>query len=62
MTYDANSDGKFTYDEFTAFCSNEQKITNNEEIFQIWQYFGGTTVDSAITIKQMNDVFMRRVK
>ena len=35
-------------------------MTDSDEIFQIWQYFGGTNEHSELTIKEMNEFLLQQ--
>ena len=59
--FDENSDGVFSYDQFTNFCRNTQDMTNDEEIMEVWNYFGGTGKHSELTIEQMGRVVEQQV-
>ena len=59
--FDENGDGIFNFDEFKNFCKNTQDTTNDDEIMEVWHYFGGTDENSELTIKQMSRVVEQQV-
>ena len=58
--YDVNHKGTLTYDEFAHFCQEQRGMTKDDEIFQIWKYFGGTKRDTESSLKSMGDVYKER--